>query len=221
MAWPPGEARYAGGLWWLWLPLAKYQGYTIRYMQGRPLVFVDVETTGAAAASSRMLEIGALRVENGQVVNRYKQVLDPEEAVPGWITNLTGIEPEDTHGMPVFSDITAKLAEVFEGAVFVAHNVNFDYSFFQAEFRRVGVGFSMDKLCTVRLSRALFPHERSHRLDEVIRRGGYEVANRHRAYDDAEVLHKFYHENLARLGDETFYMLADRLLQTTAVKRFM
>lgn len=184
-------------------------------MQGRPLVFVDVETTGGMAQSSRILEIGALRVENGRTVAQMNQVLDPDEPVPGWITNLTGIEQHETAGQPRFGDVLSGLQQLFDGAVFVAHNVNFDYSFFTEEFRRAGDRFAMDKLCTVRLSRALYPGERSHRLDEVIRRAGYQVANRHRAYDDAEVLHKFYHDNLARVGAEMFYPLAQRLVQSS------
>lgn len=186
-------------------------------MQGRPLVFVDVETTGAAPRFSRMLEIGALRVEGGQVVERYSQVLDPEEPIPSWITELTGIQPQETVGKPVFGEVTTKLAELFDGAVFIAHNANFDYGFFREEFRRSGHVFAMDKLCTVRLSRALHPAERSHKLDEVIRRNGYVVANRHRAYDDAEVLYKFYHDSLARLGAASFYGVAERLVQPTLI----
>jgi len=182
-------------------------------MQGRPLVFVDVETTGGMAHSSRILEIGALRVEAGAVVAIMNQVLDPEEYVPGWITALTGIAAGETAGMPLFSDVLPRLRELFDGALFVAHNVSFDYGFFAEEFRKAGDRFAMDKLCTVRLSRALYPTERSHRLDEVIRRGGYQVANRHRAYDDAEVLHKFYHDSLQRVGSEQFYALAQRLIQ--------
>lgn len=188
--------------------------YTVG-MQGRPLVFVDVETTGGMAWSSRILEIGALRVEGGKIVAQMNQVLDPEESVPGWITNLTGIEPHETTNQPRFGDVVSQLQQLFDGALFVAHNASFDYSFFTEEFRRLGSKFGMDKLCTVRLSRALYPAERSHRLDEVIRRAGYQVANRHRAYDDAEVLHKFYHDNLARLGAEQFYLTAQRLVQPT------
>lgn len=189
------------------------QGNLFGDISARPLVFVDIETTGAAPWNSRMLEIGAIRVEGGKSVAHYSQVLDPEEPVPGWITELTGIRPDETRDKPVFADVTGKLAELFEDAVFVAHNVNFDYGFFKDEFRRTGQKFAMDKLCTVRLSRALFPAEKSHRLDEVIRRGGYEVSNRHRAYDDAEVLYKFYHEHLERLGADTFYPIAGRLVQ--------
>ncbi len=182
-------------------------------MEQRPLVFIDVETTGGMAWNSRILEIGALRIENGKVVARMNQVLNPEELVPNWITSLTGIEPHETVGKPVFADLLPELLRLFEGAIFVAHNVNFDYSFFREEYRRQGRAFSMDKLCTVRLSRKLYPSERSHRLDEVIRRGGYQVAHRHRAYDDAEVLFKFWHDNVARLGRAEFYPLATQLLE--------
>lgn len=182
-------------------------------MQGRPLVFIDVETTGGRPDSSRILEIGALRVEDGKVVSTLNQVLDPEEPVPLWISNLTGIEPHETVDQPHFAALLPELSRLFDGALFIAHNVNFDYGFFAEEFRRAGQSFAMDKLCTVRLSRLLYPAERTHRLDMVIERHGYRVARRHRAFDDAEVLYKFYHDNLARLGSEAFYPLAERLVQ--------
>jgi DNA polymerase-3 subunit epsilon len=183
-------------------------------------VFVDVETTGGMAHSSRILEIGALRVEGGHVVSRLDQVLDPEEPVPRWITELTGIEQGETAGKPTFITLLPKLEELFRGAVFVAHNVNFDYSFFTEEFRRAGKAFGMHKLCTVRLSRALYPAERSHRLDAVIERHGYRVANRHRAYDDAAVLHSFYTDSLALTGADKFYEVAGRLLQRSPSPTF-
>jgi len=190
-------------------------------MEGKPLVFVDVETTGGMASSSRILEIGALRVENGIVVDYMNQVIDPEEPVPRWITDLTGIEQHETLGKPIFAAVVPELEKLFQGAIFIAHNASFDYSFFTEEFRRIGQAFAMHKLCTVRLSRALYPAERSHRLDAVIERHGYTVAKRHRAYDDAEVLHKFYHENLERFGGEKFYAATGRLLQSAPTPTFM
>jgi DNA polymerase III subunit epsilon len=190
-------------------------------MQGEPLVFIDVETTGGSALSSRILEIGALRVEGGAVVHQVNTVLDPEEYVPGWITSLTGIAHEETLGQPTFAAIAPELKQLFKGAVFIAHNVNFDYSFFTEEFRRINEAFAMHRMCTVRLSRALFPAEKSHRLDAVITRGGYQVARRHRAYDDAEVLHKFYHDNMARFGAGEFYAKAERLLQRSPHPSFV
>ena len=175
-------------------------------------MFVDVETTGGMAYNSRILEIGLLRVENGKVVATMSQVLDPEEPVPLWITNLTGIEQPETVGKPVFVEVLPALSELFQDAIFIAHNAAFDYSFFREEYRKAGRKFTMDKLCTVKLSRALFPAERSHRLDDVIRRSGYLVKHRHRAYDDAEVLHKFYHENLARVGAKPFQQMVENIV---------
>jgi DNA polymerase-3 subunit epsilon len=182
-------------------------------MEGKPLVFVDVETTGSAAGSSRVLEIGALRVEAGKVVAKMNQVLNPEEPVPAWITDLTGIQPYETNGQPTFAGVLPELRALFDGALFVAHNASFDYSFFAEEFRRLGKTFAMPKLCTVRLSRALYPAERSHRLDAVIARHGYRVVSRHRAFDDAEVLHKFYRDSLEKFGPEHFLAAVERLIQ--------
>jgi DNA polymerase-3 subunit epsilon len=190
-------------------------------MQGKPLVFVDVETTGGSPANSRVLEIGALRVEDGIVVDYINQVLDPEEPVPYWITQLTGIQQHETVGQPTFAQVVPELAKLFQGAVFIAHNVNFDYSFFTEEYNRMGQKFGMHKLCTVRLSRALYPAEHTHKLDAVIERHGYRVAKRHRAYDDAEVLYKFYHENLDHFGANAFYAAAGRLLQPSQSPTFM
>lgn len=193
----------------------------IGVMQGRPLVFIDVETTGGMAYSSRILEIGALRVEDGKVVAEMKQVLDPEEPVPGWITRLTGIEQAETLDKPRFVEVFPNLQAMFQDAVFIAHNVSFDYSFFKEEYRKLGHKFTMDKLCTVRLSRALYPQERSHKLDAVIARHGYEVANRHRAYDDAEVLHKFYRDSFERFGSEYMEPILAHLLDGDSQRLFM
>jgi DNA polymerase-3 subunit epsilon len=190
-------------------------------MQGRPLVFIDVETTGGMAYSSRILEIGALRVENGKVVSEMKQVLDPEEPVPGWITRLTGIEQAEALGKPRFAEVFPKLQELFQDAVFVAHNVSFDYSFFKEEYRKLGHTFSMDRFCTVQLSRALYPHERSHKLDAVIARHGYQVQNRHRAYDDAEVLHKFYKDSFEQFGADHVEPIVMKLIASSQSRLFM
>jgi DNA polymerase-3 subunit epsilon len=192
----------------------------IGVMHGRPLVFIDVETTGGMAYSSRILEIGALRVENGKIVAKMKQVLDPEEPVPGWITRLTGIEQAETLGKPRFADIFPKLQALFQDAVFVAHNVSFDYSFFAEEYRKLGHKFAMDKFCTVQLSRALYP-QRSHRLDAVIARHGYTVQNRHRAYDDAEVLHKFYQDSFTQFGADHVEPIVKKLIAGSQSRLFM
>ncbi len=156
-----------------------------------PLVFVDIETNGLSYVRGRIIEVAAIRVENGVVTDSFNQLLDPGGELPRFITELTGITSGDVRGAPAFHQIAAELHELLDGAVFVAHNVRFDYSFLKQEFKRAGIDFSPRQLCTMRLSRALFPQERSHKLESIIRRHNFVTERRHRAYDDAEVLWKF------------------------------
>ena len=158
----------------------------------KPLVFVDLETTGGSHFSSRILEVGLVRVEAGVVVATYAQLLDPGGPVPAFITELTGITTADTAGCPTFADIADELADLLEGAIFVAHNVRFDYSFLKTEFERMGATFRPSLLCTVRLSRRLFPQYSSHKLAALISRHELSAPARHRAYDDAHCLWQFF-----------------------------
>lgn len=167
-------------------------------MNHRPLVFLDIETTGMGADQSRITEIGALRVENGVVVSTFNQLVNPEQPIPLFITRMTGISNEMVWEAPTFRGVADDLELFLDGAIFMAHNVNFDYSFIKAEFQRLGNVFKMDRMCTARLSRRLYPEHKSHALDRVIERMGLDVANRHRAFDDAEVLWKFFSAELSR-----------------------
>ena len=120
-----------------------------------PVVFVDIETTGGSYRTSRVLEVAAIRYENGVETAQFSTLLNPETYIPSSITRLTGISDGMVVDAPVFNRIADELYELFEGAVFVAHNVRFDYSFLKQEFASVGIDFSPKLLCTVRLSRAL------------------------------------------------------------------
>ena len=165
-------------------------------MNHRPFVLLDIETTGGSARYSRITEIGALRIEQGKVVATYSQLVNPEEPIPYFITKLTGITNEMVGKAPTFAAIANELESFLAGAIFVAHHVVFDYSFVKAEFARVGVNFNSDRLCSVKMSRRLHPEQELHGLDWVIRRLGLEVLNRHRAYDDAEVIWRFFEDEL-------------------------
>ena len=156
-----------------------------------PLVFVDIETNGLSAVRGRVIEVAVIRVENNQVVRTLNTLIDPGTELPHFITDLTGITGTDLRSAPTFLQIADELHDILNGAVFVAHNVRFDYSFLKQEFKRVGKPFLPKQLCTVKLSRALFPQYRSHKLQSLIERHGFSVAARHRAYDDADVLWKF------------------------------
>lgn len=180
-------------------------------MKHKPLVFLDIETTGASAGTSRITEIGALRVENHKVVATYSQLINPEQPIPSFITRMTGISNDMVWEAPTFRGIADDLELFLSDSLFIAHNVGFDYSFIQSEFARIGNKFSMDRMCSVQLSRKLYPEHRSHKLDMIIERLGITVKNRHRALDDAEVIWKFFQAEYQRLGNELFPVM-DRTL---------
>lgn len=168
----------------------KVSEFSLGDYQG-PMVFVDVETDGMNYTRGHVIEVAAIRVENGQIVDEFKSLINPDSELPYFITKLTGISASDLVGAPHFSQIADTLYDVMEGALFVAHNVKFDYSFLKSEFRRVGMDFSPRLFCTVRLSRALYPDQTSHKLASLIEHHGLRFTDRHRAYDDAHALWQF------------------------------
>ncbi len=182
-------------------------------MKHRPLVFLDIETTGLSPQQGRVLEIGAYRVENSTIVGTYSQLLQPEQRVAWFTTKLTGITDEMVWDAPLFRGIASDLELFLNDAIFVAHNVNFDYSFIREEFARIGHNWSMDRLCTVQLSRSLFPEQRKHSLDAVIAAHNLTVNHRHRALDDAKVMVDFFNKCLQEYGVEVFKHI-DQLIRT-------
>ncbi|MBI4129701.1 GIY-YIG nuclease family protein [Candidatus Roizmanbacteria bacterium] len=157
-----------------------------------PLAFVDVETTGLSPVYDRIIEIGIVRVEDNKVVATCNQLINPDRHVPSEIFSLTGIRREELVNAPLFVELEKHIQELLDGAVFVAHNVRFDYSFVKHEFERLERPFKAPLLCTARLSRALFPQFLHHDLSTIIERLGLQITNRHRAFDDAHVLWQFY-----------------------------
>jgi DNA polymerase-3 subunit epsilon len=187
-------------------------------MKHRPLVFLDIETTGGSADRSRITEIGALRVEDGKVTTTYKQLINPEQPIPYFISKLTGITNEMVWDAPTFRDVADDLELFLDGAIFIAHHVVFDYSFIKAEFKRVGYEFNMDRACSVKLSRRLHPEYRRHGLDKIIQRMGLIVEHRHRAFDDAEVIWKFFSEESLQRGLHLFSDLNKVITYTNSTK---
>ena len=155
-------------------------------------VFVDVETTGVSAARGKVIEVAAIRVEDNQVVKEFTTLINPEMPISYQITQITGIGDGDVADAPTFREIADELLSVLDGAVLVAHNVRFDYSFLKQEFRRIDKQFSPKQVCTVKLSRRLYPELSRHRLSDLIAHHGFSFESRHRAYDDAMVLVQFW-----------------------------
>jgi DNA polymerase-3 subunit epsilon len=152
------------------------------------LAFVDLETTGGNAACDRITEIGIVRVQNGELIEEWSSLVNPECRISPYIEAFTGISSEMVADAPLFADVASTVFEKLRGAVFIAHNARFDHSFLRAEFRKVGMAYSADALCTVKLSRRLFPEHVRHNLDVVIERHALSCSARHRALGDAKVL---------------------------------
>ena len=156
------------------------------------LAFVDLETTGGNAAHHRITEVAVVRVHNGELAEEWSSLVNPECPIPAYIAQFTGITDDMVAGAPRFAEIAAEVLRKLQGAVFVAHNARFDYSFLRSEFRRLDMPFSAKTLCTVKLSRRLFPEHVHHNLDAVMKRHGLVCSARHRALGDAQVLRDFW-----------------------------
>lgn len=181
----------------------------------RPLVFLDIETTGGSPYDSRITEVGALRIEDGKLAGSFSQLVNPEQKVPWFITKLTGITDEMLWDQPTFVGIADELEYFLRDAIFIAHNVSFDYGFIKESFNRQGASFNMDRFCTARLSRRLYPEQGRHNLDTIIATHDIPVINRHRALDDATVLHEFYKKALEQHGLQVFAAIDKIMVRTT------
>ena len=157
-------------------------------MLDQPLVILDVETTGANPVYDRVTEVGLIEVECGRRVAEWSTLVNPGTRIPPAIQSLTGITDDMVALAPSFAEIAQHLLGRLEGKLLVAHNARFDYGFLRNEFRRAGLRYSSRVLCTVKLSRRLFPHESRHNLDALMARHGLACESRHRALGDARVV---------------------------------
>ncbi len=149
-------------------------------------VVVDVETTGGKGENHRVTEIGAVKVRNGEIVDRFQTLLNPQRTIPPNIVRLTGITPAMVEDAPYFMDIADDFEAFMEDAIFVAHNVEFDYGFISREFARLGRGFRHAKLCTCSSMRKLYPGHRSYSLASLCQQYDISLQQHHRALCDAE-----------------------------------
>ena len=178
-----------------------------------PVVYVDIETTGGSYRTSRVLEVAAIRHENG-TTKEFSTLINPQAHIPVAITRLTGITQADIADAPTFDQVADELLELCEDAIFVAHNVRFDYSFLKAEFARVGIEFSPRLFCTVRLSRALYAQHKGHSLAKLIDRHEIPVLDRHRALADARAIKYFTELAFDEHGQERFAEAVARQLKS-------
>ena len=176
--------------------------------------YVDIETTGGNTVHDRITEVAWIHVREGQIIDQQSQLINPERFIPFHIQQFTGITNEMVAQCPAFEAIAVTLADQLSDKVFVAHNARFDYGFLQVAFKRCGIDFSAPVLCTVRLSRRLYPEHKRHNLDSLIARHDLHCKQRHRALGDALVMHQFVEQAKHTRGVEVVQQHIDELLKT-------
>lgn len=147
---------------------------------------VDIETTGSSANYGKITEVAILIHDGQRVIDEFQSLINPEAFIPNAITNLTGITNQMVAEAPTFGEVADDIQSLLKDNIFVAHNVNFDYSFLKKEFQDLGYSFQYKKLCTVRLSRKIFPGLPSYSLGRLCEHFGIPNHARHRAMGDAK-----------------------------------
>ncbi len=179
------------------------------------LAFIDVETTGSSPVYDRIIEVGIIRVEDNKVVETYQSLINPEMYLNPFITQITGITSEELEDAPSFSQVKDDIYTLLDGCTFVAHNARFDYGFVKNELRRYNMPFQAKTMCTVKLSRQLFPQYKKHSLDSLIERFHFKCEKRHRALDDAKVMWEFFQLVQNKFPGEKIQAAIDRVMKKT------
>jgi DNA polymerase-3 subunit epsilon len=146
---------------------------------------VDIETTGSHAAGNGITEIGIVIHDGSKVLHFYESLVNPHTPIPYFIQRLTGIDNSMVANAPSFSEIAGQVFELLQDKVFVAHNVNFDYSFVKHHLLSAGFDLNTKKLCTVRLSRKVLPGLNGYSLTKLTQQLNINHSSRHRAGGDA------------------------------------
>lgn len=153
---------------------------------------VDIETTGGYAAANDITEVAIILHDGEGVTEVYETLLKPSVAIPYFIQSLTGIHPVMVENAPRLAEVAAEIHSKLQGRIFVAHNVNFDYSFLKFHLAACGYQLDVQKLCTVRLCRKVFPQLPSYSLGNLCRQFGINNQSRHRAGGDAGATAKLF-----------------------------
>ncbi|MBN9126654.1 MAG: DNA polymerase III subunit epsilon, partial [Nitrosospira sp.] len=175
-------------------------------------VILDLETTGATPSYHRVTEIALICFEYGVETERWQTLVNPGVSIPSFISRLTGITNDMVRDAPAFEDIAPVLHGYLGGAILAAHNMRFDYGFLKNEYRRLGAVLRQKVMCTVKLSRALYPHHEGHGLDAIMARHGLACPARHRAMGDVELVVDYMELAKRELGEAAVLDAVARLI---------
>ena len=146
---------------------------------------IDIETTGNSFKTGKITELAIFIHDGFEIIDSFSSLINPECYIPEFITRLTGIDNNMVRSAPRFYEVARKVVEMTQEAVFVAHNVSFDYKFIQEEFSRLGYNYERKTMCTVRMGRKYLPGHRSYSLGTLCGELGISIHGRHRAAGDA------------------------------------
>ncbi|MFZ9387117.1 MAG: exonuclease domain-containing protein [Chitinophagaceae bacterium] len=154
---------------------------------------VDIETTGSYAAANGITEIAVYLTDGKAVTGTYQTLVNPGQPIPPYISAMTGITDKMVEKAPRFEEVAENIYNLLQDRIFIAHNVSFDYSFVKSHLRESGFDLQSKKLCTVRLSRKIFPGFPSYSLGRLCQSLGIAIRERHRAGGDAEATTQVFH----------------------------
>ena len=183
-------------------------------MQG--LAFVDLETTGGSITKDRITEIGIILVDETGV-HEWSRLVHPQMRIPLFIEQITGISNAMLENAPNFEQVAQEVNALLQGKLFIAHNARFDYGFLKNEFKRLGMVFKPQVLCTVKLSRALYPQHHRHNLDSLIERHQLTVKERHRALGDAQLIYQFWQQLNQQFANDVIEQTIKKLVQRSSL----
>ena len=146
---------------------------------------LDVETTGGKFNQEKITDISILIYDGIKIINRFETLINPDKEIQPFVQRLTGINNELVRNSPRFKDVSKKIFEITKNKIIVAHNVDFDYRIIKNEFRNINIKYLRDSLCTVDLSKLIFPNLKSYKLTNLLSNFGIVNQNPHRANSDA------------------------------------
>ncbi|MCX7695624.1 MAG: PolC-type DNA polymerase III [Caloramator sp.] len=181
-------------------------------LDGEFIVF-DIETTGFNPQTDEIIEIGAVKINNYQIIDRFSVLINPEREISDEIQKLTGITNEMVKDKETIVDILPKFIEFIGDGVLVAHNAKFDTGFLREKFKKFNLQFNYSILDTLPLARWLLPDLKRHKLNIIAEHLGISLENHHRAVDDAEATAHIFLKFIDMLKEKDIYKLSDINLQ--------
>ncbi len=195
---------------------------SLKHKAAHSLIVLDFETTGLSPDNGdRAIEIGAVKIENGEVVDHFQELMNPGRRISDFIEQYTGITNRMLADAPPCAQVMERFADFIQGENLLAHNASFDKRFLDAEIQRIDRSYQGEFACSLLVSRRIYPQAPNHKLGTLIDYKGINAqGNFHRALFDAQMTAKLWHSILADIteninGEDIPFELIQRLSKTT------